>query len=252
MTPIDLTRIPAGSVDLHDARRRRRWTVDLETFELGTFPVTRGQYAELIEAESSASRRPAGSVSWLDAVAFCNAASLRDEIEPAYVVEGDAVIWRAEAAGYRLPTEAEWEYACRAGTSGPQYGPLADVAWTALDGVDHPQDVGSKTPNGFGVHDTLGNVWEWCWDWLDPARYGDYHVFRGGGFADRAWSVRASARRGGAPGMSHPDVGFRVAMGGFAHGDTVQGWSAVKDAERAATGSALPLGWTPRRPDETS
>ena len=76
-----------------------------------------------------------------------------------------------------------------------------------------PQNVGGKLPNLNGLFDTLGNVWEWCWDLLDPARYADYRVFRGGGFADDAWSVRASTRRGGAPRMHHDDVGFRVARG---------------------------------------
>ncbi len=123
-------------------------------------------------------------------------------LDPAYAFDGEDVTWHVDADGYRLPTEAEWEYACRAGSTGPHYGPLAEVAWTAADGVSTPQHVGGKLPNLNGLFDTLGNVWEWCWDLLDPARYDDYRVFRGGGFADDAWSVRASTRRGGAPRMS--------------------------------------------------
>lgn len=103
-----------------------------------------------------------------------------------------------------------------------------------------------KHPNLNGLFDTLGNVWEWCWDLLDPARYGGYRVFRGGGFADDAWSVRASTRRGGAPRMHHEDVGFRVARGGFDGTDAAQGWSARADDERAAMDGPLPPGWTPR------
>ena len=110
-----------------------------------------------------------------------------------------------------------------------------------------PQEVGAKLPNLNGLFDTLGNVWEWCWDLLDPARYDDYRVFRGGGFADDAWSVRASTRRGGAPRMHHEDVGFRVARGGFDATDAAQGWSAEADRERAAIDGPLPSGWTPRR-----
>lgn len=112
--------------------------------------------------------------------------------------------------------------------------------------MEAPQSAGLKSANAFGLYDTLGNVWEWCSDFLDPARYGDYRVFRGGGFADPAWSVRASARRGGAPGMSHPDLGFRLARGGFANDDIVQVWSATADAARAASEGPLPAGWTPR------
>src|SRR5690606_37521502 len=99
----------------------------------------------------------------------------------------------------------------------------------------------------FGLHDTLGNAWEWCCDLLDPARYGDYRVFRGGGFADKPWSVRASTRRGGAPGMSHPDVGLRLARGAFATPNAAQGWSAEADRERSAATGMLPSGWTPLR-----
>ena len=136
---------------------------------------------------------------------------------------------------------------CRAGSNGPHYGPLAEIAWTSADGVAAPQPVGGKLPNLNGLFDTLGNVWEWCWNLLDPGRYDDYRVFRGGGFADDAWSVRASTRRGGAPRMHHEDVGFRVARGGFDATDAAQGWSAEADEERAAIDGPLPPGWTPRR-----
>lgn len=217
----------------------------MQTFEIGTFAVTERQYSTLM-GSTSMSVRPATSTSWLDAVRFCNAASELAAFAPAYDIDGTRVTWLTAAPGYRLPTEAEWEYACRAGTTGPHYGPLQDVAWTAGDGVDAAQPVGGKAPNGFGVQDMLGNVWEWCWDHLDPARYGDYRVFRGGGFADEAWNVRASARRGGAPGMSHPDLGFRVARGGFPGPGEVQGWSAAADAERSDPDGPLPSGWTPR------
>ena len=98
-----------------------------------------------------------------------------------------------------------------------------------------------------GLFDTLGNVWEWCWDLLDPARYDAYRVFRGGGYADDAWSVRASTRRGGAPRMHQEDVGFRVARGGFDGLDAAQGWSAAADRERVEVEGPLPPGWTPKR-----
>ncbi len=71
-------------------------------------------------------------------------------------------------------------------------------AWTAADQVDGPQDVARKAANPFGVFDMIGNVWEWCWDYADSARYGDYRSLRGGGWADREWSCRSSVRRGSA------------------------------------------------------
>ncbi|WP_461169424.1 formylglycine-generating enzyme family protein [Arthrobacter sp. Z1-15] len=243
----DLRRLPAGRVELHDARRKRRWSVNLKSFEISPVPVTAFLYADAPGSNSQGTRVPAVDVSWIDAVAFCNKASASAGIDPAYTFHEGDVVWHTDSAGYRLPTEAEWEYACRAGTSGPHYGPLELVAWTEHDGGKRLQDVGLKRPNGFGLHDTLGNVWEWCWDLLDPARYGDYRVFRGGGFADKPWNVRASARRGGAPGMSHPDLGFRLARGAFAPAQETQGWSGPADRERGASTEAWPSGWTRRR-----
>jgi len=244
---LEMARIAPGRVQLHDARRRVRRTVELEPFHIGVFPVTQEQLGEVIGEPSPHPRRPAVEVSWLRAIRFCNAASEWEGFDPAYTFEGEEVTWHVDADGYRLPTEAEWEFACRAGSAAPQYGPLPEVAWTALDGVPAPQDVGLKLPNLNGLFDTLGNVWEWCWDFLDPARYDDYRVFRGGGFADDAWSVRAGTRRGGPPRATHDDVGFRVARGGFDRTDEAQGWSARVDRERADLDTPLPPGWTPRR-----
>jgi sulfatase modifying factor 1 len=243
---IEMVSLPAGQVTLHDARRNSKWTVQLEPFEIGTFAVTEEQLAELIAIPSRHPRRPAVEVSWLRAIRFCNAASEWEGLDPAYTFDGEDVTWHVDADGFRLPTEAEWEYACRAGSTGAHYGPLGEVAWTSADGVSTPQDVGGRLPNLNGLFDTLGNVWEWCFDLLDPARYDSYRVFRGGGFADDAWSVRASTRRGSGPRTEHEDVGFRVARGGFDAEGAAQGWSAAADQERAAIDGPLPSGWTPR------
>lgn len=246
MTDFEMASIPAGRIVLSDARRKSQRTVDLEPFEIGTYAVTQQQLAEVIGISADHPERPASDLSWLRAIRFCNAASEWEGLDSAYSFDGEDVTWHVDSDGYRLPTEAEWEFACRAGSTGPHYGPLAEVAWTAGDGVTSPQNVGGKMPNLHGLFDTLGNVWEWCWDLLDPARYDDYRVFRGGGYADDAWSVRAGVRRGGAPRMHHDDVGFRLARGGFDGTAAAQGWSAAADRERGAPSGPLPSGWTPR------
>lgn len=244
---IEMARVAGGTVTLHDARRKQRWSVELEPFEIGVFAVTEEQAAELIGLPSAHPRRPVTGISWLRAVRFCNAASEWEGLDPAYSFDGEDVTWHVDADGFRLPTEAEWEFACRAGSTGAHYGPLAEVAWTSADGLSAPADVGGRLPNLNGLFDTLGNAWEWCWDLLDPARYDDYRVFRGGGFADDAWSVRAGTRRGGPPRSTHEDVGLRVARGGFDAEGAAQGWSLAVDRERADVTGPLPSGWTPRR-----
>ena len=167
-------------------------------------------------------------VTWFDAVRWCNEASAAAGLAEAYVLRNREVSWDVGSNGFRLPTEAEWEYVCRAGAPGPTYGPLPEIAWSAADEVDEPQPVARKAPNAFGIFDMLGNVWEWCWDYADTARYGDYRSLRGGGWADREWSLRASVRRGSAPDAVLEDVGFRVARGavGEPGAQAAQGWSA--------------------------
>lgn len=213
MTDIEMARIPAGSFTFNDARHKTRRTVEIEAFEIGVYPVTHEQMSEVLGIAGQDPRRPATGLSWLRAVRFCNAASEWEGLDSAYSFDGEQITWHVDSDGYRLPTEAEWEYACRAGSVGPHYGPLREIAWTAADGVTSPQNIGGKLPNLHGLFDALGNVWEWCWDLLDPACDDEYRVFRGGGYADDAWNVRASVRRGGAPRMHHGDVGMRLARG---------------------------------------
>lgn len=206
--------IPAGRVTLSDRRSRRTWEVALDAYVIGVFPVTQAEYAEVTGAHPSSAagdRLPVENISWWDAVRFCNALSARSGLPEAYHLHDDTVEWDRAAAGYRLPTEAEWEYACRAGTTGPRYGPLDDIAWHRGNSGERIHEVGDRKPNAWGVHDMLGNAWDWCWDIYDAEVYGSYRVLRGGGWFDEHWSCRASVRRRSHPSLRLDDVGFRLA-----------------------------------------
>ncbi|WP_435869724.1 formylglycine-generating enzyme family protein [Actinoplanes xinjiangensis] len=253
--PVPMMTVAGGEIALSDRRSRRRWTAPVAPFALAAVPVTRALYAEVTGQRPGAARGdrlPVETVSWWDALRFCNALSRRDGLTPAYrltapvldeppapggppggpierngplspvdrllpggdVRAGDGepgVVWDRDADGYRLPIEAEWEYACRAGTDGPRYGPLDDVAWHRGNSGERPHDVGTRRANPWGLHDMLGNVWEWCWDVYDAEVYGTYRVLRGGGWFDEHWSCRASVRRRSHPTLCLDDIGFRVA-----------------------------------------
>ena len=246
---VQFAAIPAGTLTMRDARTNETRSATLRAFDIGTTQITLDQWSGTKHKSGPSGLVPAHAVTWFDAVRWCNNASTAEGLTPAYTLHGRNVAWDPGADGYRLPTEAEWEWASRAGTTGSTYGDLADIAWTGADHVHEPQAVALKQPNSFGLHDTIGNVWEWCWDYADTSRYGDYRSLRGGGWADKAWSCRASVRRGSAPDAVLEDVGFRVARGsvGSPGATAAQGWSAEVDRQRADIRGPLPVGWTPLR-----
>jgi sulfatase modifying factor 1 len=197
---LSMVDIPAGTIALRDDRLGTRWQVDLSAFRLARYPVV---------AENDV---PLTGVSWYDAIALCNELSADFSLSPAYVIDGPEVSWDRDSGGYRLPTEAEWQYACTAGTPAYRYGPLDDIAWYDANSSGRPHPVGLKSPNAWGLHDMLGNVWEWCWDLYDPATYGSYRIFRGGGFADPDRSIGSTVRRRSHPTFTIEDLGLRIAQ----------------------------------------
>jgi formylglycine-generating enzyme len=192
--------IPAGTIALRDDRLGTRWHVSLSAFRLARCPLT------------GSGDLPLTGISWYDAIALCNQMSADAGLDPAYVVDGLEVSWDMGSGGYRLPTEAEWQYACTAGAPAYRYGALDDIAWYAENSGGHARAVGLLMPNAWGLHDMLGNVWEWCWDLYDPATYGSYRIFRGGGFDDTERSIGSTVRRRSHPTFAIEDLGLRVAQ----------------------------------------
>jgi formylglycine-generating enzyme len=184
--------------------------------------------------------RPVINVSWYDAVAYCNWLSEQDGFTEVYTIKGKTVTVDWNADGYRLPTEAEWEYAAREGGRKVRFGNGKDIADPeeinfnahknyqksySIDGKYRKQTVpvGSlNSPNALGLHDMSGNVYEWCWDWYgaypstpetDPKGpdSGSYRVPRGGSWYSYPQNVRVAYRNDYAPGFRGNDIGFRLA-----------------------------------------
>lgn len=208
-----MVEIPRGEIELRDDRKKTKWSVGIEAFLMSRFPVTQELYAAVLQQDPSSfkgERRPVDTVSWFDAVEFCNSLSLLLGLRPCYLVNSEGADIDGTADGFRLPTEAQWEYACRADTGKVRYGELDEIAWYAGNSEGSTHDVGLKKPNAWGVYDMLGNVWEWCEDLYDPEIYGTYRVFRGGGWNDEERGCLASNRRRSHPAYKIDDLGFRV------------------------------------------
>ena len=216
---------PAGE-EGRDSDETHHEVVLSRGFLIGETEVTQAEYAAVVGANPSGFQdldRPVEQVSWFDAVSFCNALSRRVGLEKAYVVNGTQVTWKGlSCPGFRLPTEAEWEYACRAGTTGARYGDLDDVAWYDGNSRSTTHPVRRKQPNAWGLYDTLGNVFEWCWDWYasypsgvvtDPVgpASGSGRVDRGGSWGYGAQYARAASRIIYDPDYRGDYLGFRLA-----------------------------------------
>jgi formylglycine-generating enzyme required for sulfatase activity/tRNA A-37 threonylcarbamoyl transferase component Bud32 len=226
-----------GSPDSDDERPTRR--VGLKTpFLMGVYPVTQSLYRAIVGSLplsrfNGNDKHPVDSVSWYEAIHFCNRLSVADGLQPYYEIQRNGQVKHRGGSGYRLPTEAEWEYACRAGSTtvyffGDDASRLGEFAWyhDNSSGSTHP--VGELSGNGFGLHDILGNVWEWCWDWYAPypargapdteielnpvgPRRGDERTLRGGSFQASHLHLRSSQRLGCDPELGVYYIGFRLA-----------------------------------------
>ncbi len=209
-----------------------RHTVTVSDFYISPYEVRQSEYTDVMgknPSNFSGDDLPVENVSWLDAIAFCNALSESENLTPAYSIDGKAVTWDRSANGYRLPTEAEWEYACRAGTTTPfntetsisseesnYYGhypyEIEENYFSQGNLTTKPGEyrqttvaVDSFSPNKWGLYNMHGNVSEWVWDYYgeygttdqtDPtgAETGTRRVYRGGGWNDFAKNMRSAYR----------------------------------------------------------
>jgi len=203
-----------------------------KAFDLGIHEVTQGQYQAVMGDNPSQFKGsgdlPVEMVSWLDAVKFCNKLSEREKRTPFYRFDGTEVTV-VGGNGYRLPTEAEWEYACRAKSTTPypfgsEGGTLGEHAWYFSNSGKKTHPVGQKLPNAWGLYDMLGNVWEWCVDWYDEKYYGSSpptdppgapgasrRVIPCGGWSIVPGYCRPASRVRRMPQGKNNDLGFRVA-----------------------------------------
>ena len=239
---IEMIAVPAGWFEMgsndgeNDEKPARKVWVD--AFLMDRFEMTQDQFAKFA-AESDVlstdpshfkgAKRPVEMVSWDIAALACNQRSVAEGLEPCYDDEGKC---HFDATGYRLPTEAEWEYACRAGTKtayffGDDLRRLGDYAWYAGNAGKQTHPVGRKKPNPWGLYDMLGNVAEWCNDFYAEDAYrrgsernprgpvdGTQVVLRGGSWNSSAAACRSAYRVGEASGMrdacfARDAIGFR-------------------------------------------
>jgi len=262
-----LVLVPGGTFDMGspDGERQRqrdetRRSVTVSAFYVDPYEVTQQDYRALMGENPShfqGDDLPVESVTWYDAIEYCNRLSLARGLTPVYTVDGDAVSWDRSANGYRLLTEAEWEYAARAGTdtvfqAGNQitsfnanfegsypylieenYVRRRDSSVVTSENRGRTIAVDSLLPNGFGLYNMYGNVSEWCFDYygeydasqtVDPVgpASGSLRVNRGGGYNDFAKQLRSAYRSATTPDTTEWNLGFRVARNAEAGSGVVQ------------------------------
>ena len=245
---ISMVLIPAGTFQIGntgaysglDSENPEHTVTISKAFYMSKYEVTQKQYQAVMDTNPSyfiGENLPVEQVTWYNAVEFCNALSQLEGKTPCYTIQNDTnVTCNWDANGYRLPTEAEWEYACKAGSSADFYSGsltnsgfspldpnLGEIGWYSGNSGSKTKPVGRKQPNAFGLYDMSGNVGEWCWDWFsgytnatDPKgpTSGSFRVHRGGSWSTSARLCSSAYRSGNFPSISYNNGGFRIARAG--------------------------------------
>jgi len=216
---------PSNEVDRFSNEGPQTSLTITKGFLMAKYPVTQQEYETLIGNNpsffSGDPNKPVEQVSWLDASNYCRLLTQR-EFGAHHIPAGYQ---------YRLPTEAEWEYACRAGTStrfnygdDPGYSLLGNYAWYTANSGGWTQEVGQNPPNAWGLYDMHGNVWQWCQDWYDlhpggsqtdpqGPSVGTFRILRGGSWLDDPAFCRAACRISDNPTADdHNGYGFRLVL----------------------------------------
>lgn len=213
----EMVLLPGGHFTMGDAQGAADETphrLVVDAFYIDRYPVTQRQYEKVMKTNPSKWKSPDNPVEqlqWVDAVRFCNRCSELEGLGVCYDLE----TWKCDftASGYRLPTEAEWEYACRAGTTtrysfGDDPGDMVKYGWCKPHSQGRPHPVGEKRPNPWGLFDMHGNVWQWCNDYYSATYYSDHpgtnprgpeagkqRVLRGGSWKTSADACRSAIRQ---------------------------------------------------------
>jgi formylglycine-generating enzyme required for sulfatase activity len=201
--------------------------VTVSSLYVGKYEVTQTEYQAVMGTNPSDFKGynlPVENISWYDAVEYCNRLSQREGLTPAYQISGTNVTCDWNANGYRLPTEAEWEYACRAGTT-TAYNTgntiSTNTGWYKDNSNSATHPVGQKSANVWDLYDMHGNVWEWCWDWYDKyssieqtnprgPSSGSSRVLRGGSWFIYGRDLRSAYRNYSSPFGRSNNIGFRL------------------------------------------
>ena len=216
----NLVLFTAGSITQGDEKNGTRKVSISSDFMIGKYEVTSSEYLKVLgrEYDLKTGDHPVSGISWWDAVKFCNLLSERAKLDPVYDFEGAIVNTKLDHNGYRLPTEAEWEFALSKNYSFSEEMTLEKYAWHSNNSKYEIHDVGALEPFG-ELYDMLGNVWEWCTDWygiydsklpVGPEK-GTHKVCRGGSYTNFSNILTPNYRGKEMPGTIKPNVGFRVA-----------------------------------------